>query len=283
MLSAVDTAFNPTIKPLDIRRILSPITALKNALPTLSLSGPNCVPHGLMPCGRCWKGTTTQTRNVGDFRLVRDPGHAGSSNPSVLVLGVSKGRTQSEAIANGDFDKVGFKDCRDRLLKILQTVGLLSRQETEQNFDLRFTAGGRDYAFASVVRCSLTGLNRENKYTADSPSVFPAFKPGSAAYPFIEACVDQHIGRLPPATRTVVLLGTTEIYIKRLGELIGRRLGGVTPISEVAYRAGGVLFVHVTHPSRGNGNFGAFISGEGPSGAKMRLATAAIRRFKTAA
>jgi hypothetical protein len=237
----------------------------------------DCVPHGRMTCDRCWKGVTTSTQHVGRFLLVHDPGHSGSSNPSVLVLGISKGNTQSAAIAKDDFDKVAFKNSRDRLLTILQVVGLLPN-ESEAEFNNRFRAGEREYGFASVVRCSVSGMDRKtSSYKADSPNVVPALKPGSEAYKFAYACVDQHIRRLPPATHTVILLGTTDAYIKHVKDLIGRTRGRVTPVNDVAYRSDGVLFVHVAHPSRGNGHFSAFISGKGSPGEKMRLAEAALR------
>jgi|HubBroStandDraft_4_1064222.scaffolds.fasta_scaffold47395_2 hypothetical protein len=237
---------------------------------------PNCVPHGPMTCDRCWKDVTATYQETGPFRLVRDPGHWGSASPSVLVLGVSKGNTQSNAFSRGLFDDVAFKKIRHRLLEVLQTIGLLSG-ETPARFECRFLASEREYAFASVVRCSLTGMDRKRQtHTADSPNVVPAFKPGSEGYAFASACVDQHIGRLPSETRTIILLGNTDSYIKNLQNLIGCTLGFVTRINDVAYRAGGALFVHASHPSKGNGHFGAFNRGEGTPGVKMRLAREAL-------
>jgi len=237
---------------------------------------PNCVPHGPMICDRCWKGVTVPYQEIGPFRLIRDPGHWGSTNPTVLVLGISKGNTQSKAFARGSFDDVAFKQIRHRLLEVLQTVGLLPG-ETLARFERRFLAQEQEYAFASVVRCSLTGMDRKKRvHTADSPNVIPAFKPDSKGYAFVSACVDQHIGGLPSSTRTVVLLGNTDLYVRNLQNLVGRTLGCVTPINDVAYRAKGALFVHVSHPSKGNGHFGAFNRGEGTAGAKMLLARAAL-------
>jgi hypothetical protein len=144
---------------------------------------------------------------------VRDPGHWGSSNPSILVLGISKGNTQSNAFANGRFEDVAFKNIRGRLLEILQTVGLLPG-EALSRFQKRFLACEREYAFASVVRCSLTGMDRRKQvHMADSPNVIPAFKPNSPGYVFVSACVDQHIGHLSPKTHTVILLGNNDQYI----------------------------------------------------------------------
>jgi hypothetical protein len=165
-----------------------------------------------MSCDRCWTGAT-KLQESGPFRLVRDPGHAGASNPSILVLGISKGNTQSDAHARGSpVEEVAFKGMRPRLFEILQAVGLLPA-ETYAHFDhYRFNKSEREYGFASVVRCSLTGWDRKKeRHTADSKNVIPAFKRGSEGYKFASACVDQHIGDLPPATRTVISCLATPI------------------------------------------------------------------------
>lgn len=199
----------------------------------------------------------------------------------MLVLGVSKGNTQSRAFAAGSFDAVAFKGIRHRLLEVLQTVGLLPG-ETLARFERRFRADEDEYAFASVVRCSLTGMDQKKGiHTADSPNVIPAFGSASEGHAYVSACVDQHLGRLPPATRTVILLGNTPSYISSLRGLIDRTIGRATLINEVAYRVKGTLLVHVSHPSKGNGHFGAFIRGEGTAGMKMHLARTAIQQWST--
>lgn len=237
----------------------------------------NLVQHGRMACDRCWKNVASNVQDAGPFRLVRDPGHWGNLNPSTLVLGVSKGNTQSSAFTTGHFDDVAFMGIRDRLLQVLQTVGLL-QNETISGFERRFRKDELEYAFASVVRCSLTGMDRtKHIHTASSPNVIPAFEAGSAGYRFTSACVDQHIGRLPDATRRVILLGNTDAYIEQLSAAIGRLRGSFQKINGVAYRAGSVLFVHVSHPSRGNGHFSAFTRGEGTPGEKMRMAREALQ------
>jgi hypothetical protein len=211
---------------------------------------------------------------------VRDPGHWGSSNPSTLVLGISKGNTQSNAFANDHFDGVAFKDIRHRLLQVLQTVGLLEG-ESLSRFERRFYRDEQEFAFASVVRCSLTGMDRKKHiHTADSPNVVPAFKAGSEGYEFVSGCVDQHLRHFPPATQQVILLGNADGYIKHLSVLIGLARGGLRRMNNVAYSAGGVQFVHISHPSKGNGHFGAFNRGEGTPGKKMRLAHEALAAMK---
>jgi hypothetical protein len=228
-----------------------------------------------MSCRRCWT-TEEKVQHAGSFKLVHDPVHFGATEPTTLVLGISKGNTQSTAYASGSFDEVAFKGIRHRVLEALQAVGMLTDEPLPQ-FLKRFTASEPDFAFASVVRCSLTGMDRKKGvHTADSPNVLPAFELGSAGYDFVSNCVDQHLAHLPPRTRLVVLLGNTGAYITALRSVVAAKRGPATLINEVGYWSGGVKFVHVAHPSKGNGHFGAFIRGEGTAGRKRDLARLAL-------
>lgn len=236
----------------------------------------NNIQHGPMTCGKCWKNISANKQDSGSFRLVRDPGHWGSSDPSIIVLGLSKGNTQSSAFNKGPFDAVAFKGMRPRLLQVLQTVGLLEGEALDR-FERRFCDNEIEYAFASVVRCSLTGMDiKQGEHTAASPKVMPAFRVGSAGYNFVFSCVDKHLRILPPSTRTVILLGNTDSYIKHLRFLIEKLRGNLREINSMGYEANGVQFVHIAHPSPGNGHFGEYIRGEGTSGQKMRLAREAL-------
>jgi len=215
-------------------------------------------------------------QHAGNFRLVRDPGHWGATNPTTLVLGISKGNTQSSAYEKGAFDAVAFKGLRERLLEVFQSVGILPNEEL-QEFERRFTAAEKDFAFASVVRCSLTGIDRKSSHhTTNSGNVIRAFRSQSSGYEFVSNCVDQHLVNLAPRTSLVLVLGTTGAYISTLRKIVAIKRGRVTPINEVAYWSGAVKFVHLTHPSRTNGNLYAFIRGEGTSGRKRDLARATL-------
>lgn len=242
--------------------------------------GDALVLHGRMGCMRCWSEGADTLQESGPFRLVRDPGHWGASNPRTLVLGMSKGNTQSSAFASGPFEAVAFKGIRPRMLTIFQAVGMLP-DETEADFERRFCASETEFAFASVVRCSITGMDRKKGvHTADSPNVLPAFRRGSAGAQFVENCVDEHLAHLPPRTDLVLLLGNTDGYVSALSDMIGRTRGAISRINEVSYSSSGVLFVHLAHPSKGNGHFGAFVRGEGSPGRKRDLAAQALSDFR---
>lgn len=232
--------------------------------------------HGPATCARCWAASTKLVQECGSFRLVRDPGHWGASDPLILVLGISKGNTQSRAFGSETFEAVAFKGIRHRILEAFHAVGLLVN-ETKGAFEKRFSASECDYAFASVVRCSITGMDRKKGiHTADSPNVLPAFERGSLGSKFVENCVNEHLVSLPPRTRLVLLLGNTDAYIKRLNGIIDRLRGPVTSLNEVAYDCDGVRFVHIAHPSKANGHFRKFVRGEGKAGRKRDLAREAL-------
>lgn len=232
--------------------------------------------HGPIGCRRCWS-PDSEVQERGDFRLVHDPGHWGASDPTTLILGISKGNTQSHAFAKEPFEQVAFKGIRSRILEILRSVNLLA-DESPLQFERRFGSDESDFAFASVVRCLLTGMNRKKGvHTAESPCVLPAFRSGSEAFSFVANCVDQHLTNLSLRTKLVLLLGNTGSYISALREIISIKRGRVVPINAVGYWAADVKFVHLAHPSRGNGHFGAFVRGEGTPGQKRDLAAAALR------
>lgn len=232
--------------------------------------------HGPQHCKCCWPQAEQSFQEQGPFRLVRDPGHWGAAEPHTLVLGISKGNTQAKAYGTEPFDGVGFKNIRIRMLESFQAVGLLL-DEKSAGFERRFTAIERDYAFASVVRCSLTGLDRKKGvHTADSPNVLPAFRGGSSGLSFVENCVKQHLVDLPDRTRLVLLLGNADDYVSALREVISRNRSPARMINPVAYWSGETRFIHLAHPSKGNGHFGAFIRGEGKQGVKRDWARRAL-------
>lgn len=211
-------------------------------------------------------------QDVGPFRLVNDPGHWGARDLKVLILGMSKGNTQSKAFASGDFDGVAFKGIRHRILLVLQSVGVLTKEMLEV-FEKRFLSSELDFSFASVVRCSITGLDKKRGvHTAVSPNVIPAFSKGNIGNSFVNNCINQHLVELPERTSTVILLGNTDAYVSAMSNAVGRLRGRTESLNQLAYVSKGVRFVHVAHPSKGNGHFGAFIRGEGKPGLKRDLA-----------
>lgn len=232
--------------------------------------------HGPLGCRRCWPNDQSTSQDRGPFRLINDPGHWGSAIPEVLVLGISKGNTQARAMAAEPFEQVAFKGIRQRLLNVLQSVGLVT-SDNPATFDARFSASERQLAFASVVRCSLTGLNpKKGIHTAESPVVLPAFMQGSEAYEAVRACAMKFLADLPTRTSTVILLGNSDSYMEAMRKLISDIRGPIVRRNSVSFDSKNVRFVHVAHPSKGNGHFSAFITGQGTPGTKRNEARKAL-------
>lgn len=234
--------------------------------------------HGRIQCRECWpEGHTRSTFKTADerFQLVNDPGAWGSSNPEVLVLGISKGFTQADAFATDEFDAVAFKDFRGRLKEVLVAVGVMA---ADANIHATMRASEQRFGWGSVVRCSLSGRNKKGGYGAGTPEVLPAFKHPEARR-FLRGCTRRFLKHLPERTRTVVLLGNDDRYIQIFGaELQGLYGSGCRRLNAVAHVTDKVLWVHVAHPSRGNGHLGTFLGGDAltTQGRKLELARQAL-------
>ena len=238
--------------------------------------------HGLIACRACWSGCGTQSERTldgGRFRLVNDPGAWGSKNPEILVLGMTKGNTQSDAMSrsvdDGTFDGVAFHSFRPNLLMVLQSVGLLPGVS---NINPLFRAEEKRFAWGSISRCSLTGFDKKSgNYSGQSGSVLPGFTSPEGS-PVVETCIRTFLTDLPAKTRLVILLGNAENYLKK----IYTHMSKVFPdyrrhpeLGDVVFKAGGRPFVHVGHPSPLNGHLREFVMGDATTGQGMKRMMAA--------
>lgn len=221
-----------------------------------------------MDCRLCW-GNSIEKQTFCDGRrskIVNDPGYWGASDPRVLVLGMSKGNTQSEAMSeswrNGDYDDVPYKGFRPRLLKVLQAVGLMPGVESLES---RIKETELSYGWASIMRCSLTGLKPDGTFGASSAQVIAAMKRPEANV-WLSNCIASHLGRLSRRTRLVVLLSNDDNYMrvirKTMKGVFGQAYEEHPSLSPVVFRAGPRIFVHVGHPSPLNGTLGEFLEGD---------------------
>jgi hypothetical protein len=231
--------------------------------------------HGKLSCRVCFPvGQAIVVRSGWQAR--NDPGHWGGSNPRILVLGFSKGKTQSDVYADGGFDEVAFSGMRERLALVLRKLGLL---KAEEDINAKFRPDETDLAFASLVRCS---LSRQGK--TSGPLVVKAFEEEQARS-FLRTCSQRFLGHLPERLRLVLMLGTSNKYIEHAQSLIRSLHPSVEEKNAVAYGDSEVLWVHVAHPSRANGRFGDWLSGEAArsiSARKRELATEAIAGIRSA-
>lgn len=228
--------------------------------------------HGTQHCRLCFNSTESML-TLGDWRLRNNPGYYGSSTPSTLVLGFSKGANQNRAAETGNFDRVAFAGARHRLQTVLDVLGLMPR---DRSIDHLMTSRERDFGIASLVRCSFCKMkNGECKTSGD---VIPSAFTNVETLKIIERCATTHLRALPSSVRRVVLLGTADAYIKKTRAIFSRLYTNFSSVNEVAFHAGGALWVYAAHPSPGNGHFESWVSGakENASARKRVLAQCAL-------
>lgn len=212
--------------------------------------------HGPQECRLCFN-TSENRLSLGDWRLQNNPGYYGSSTPNTLVLGFSKGANQNRAAAAGDFDKVAFAGARHRLQTVLTVLGLMP---SDRSIDHLMTARESDFGVASLVRCSFCKMkNGECKTSGD---VIPSAFTNPDTLNIIQRCTAAHLSALPASVKRVVLLGTADAYIKKTRTILSSLYPNFLSVNEVAFRAGGALWVYAAHPSPGNGHFESWVSGE---------------------
>lgn len=240
-------------------------------------------PHGRLTCAECFTDSSP-VRSVGKWKMRRDPGSWGAQHPRYLVLGFSKGATQTDIYATGRFDDVAFGGDRTRqnLTDILRRVGLLPANQT---VDARICAGEREFHFSSLVRCSLARLDEKayakdgrEKYITSGSLITKSF---SEVPQIINTCTTRFLGTLPESLKLIVVMGVTDSYIRCVRETMKRlHPAGFRTMSDVAYKNDKRLWVHLTHPSKGNGTLNAWLNGDvrsNASAAKRELAIEALR------
>ena len=228
--------------------------------------------HGPISCRDCFSGTE-KIMSLGDWRLHNNPGYCGSSSPEVLVLGFSKGANQNKTAKEGDFDKIAFAKARHRLQEVLETLGLMP---TDRSIDSLMTAKEQKFGVASLVRCSFCKMKGGTCKT--SGDVIPSSFTNTATLKIIETCLNKYLGTLPSCTKLVILLGTSETYIKKTTALIRKLYSDFKSMNHVSFFAGGALWIYVTHPSPGNGHFKSWVQkgADDQSGNKRILAQKAL-------
>ncbi|QII28326.1 hypothetical protein G6052_06130 [Stenotrophomonas maltophilia] len=229
--------------------------------------------HGWQVCRACHApGLDVQV--VGDWHLRANPGYWGSSAPETLVLGFSKGATQIAAAQSGSFERVAFAGhMRPRLASVLHELGI---DLGGQAMDDALTAESRHIGAASLVRCGLSVM--EKGKLVSSGTIMPKAMRSSFPLETMKTCVARHLDPLPDSVKRVVLLGTTNAYMKGVKALMHQQFNDFQELNEVAFHAQGRTWVFASHPSPASGTFQAWIDGDAATepGRKKRLALQAL-------
>lgn len=234
--------------------------------------------HGHIACRKCFTNEHDKTIQLNEWKLQNDPCHWGSNTPRYLILGFSKGFTQTNAFANDRFEDVPFKGMRARLERILKSFGVLG---DNTGIDTLFGKADSDVAFASLIRCSASRIDAKKTaqtgrevYSCTGPIIGKSFR---EIPQIIQCCAESYLLNLPDSLRAVILLGNGDAYLKHTKALIKRLYpDNFRQINDCAIQAGGKLWVWAAHPSGLNGHFENWITSSGKPGMKFEHAISAM-------
>lgn len=230
--------------------------------------------HGRIACRQCFS-SQDDIQMIGRWQMVNDPGAWGSTNPTVLILGFSKGFTQASAYKAGCFEDIPFKGMRTRLTEALRLLGILKQSDT---VDQKMVANERQLAFGSLVRCSLSRMSDKGRLECTGQVMPKAFKEDAASA--VRRCADAFLSGLPEALRLVLLLGTTDSYVEGCRNIVRSIYQErFTNINAISYRTAQIIWTHISHPSGLNGHHLMWMAGDPATtaGYKRCLAEEAIR------
>lgn len=210
--------------------------------------------HGRVACSKCHEGEPcvfdrTVTERDG-WRIKSNPMAWGSERPVVVVLGFSKGPSQSGSLAATPHDTVPFRGGRTQLSRILHHVGLL-RAPDARLLDAAITDRSGLYHFGSLVRCTVERWDgRKGKWTATGGGMLDRFVATRFGHDVATTCSSEFLGHLPGSVRVVVMLGLgTDLgYVAACRTLWERtRPGAWRSMNDIAYTDGAVTVVHTEH------------------------------------
>lgn len=244
--------------------------------------------HAKIDCTKCYTnqsviwGETTQTlgtESPARWRIENTPATWGSENPEVLVLGFSRGQNQSHA--RQPFDQVAFSGMRKQLTKILQRLELLKGYEI---VDTKIRADEKDFAFGSLIRCSIAQWDsRTERYAKSGGGILTACMKDKASRVVAKNCINRFFSTLPERLRTIVLLGNENKYVNHCRELIAAEVPGIRTINAMAYGNDKLLCVHTVHAKAQGRYIPNWLDGEpnpGSQAEKRALAVAAVQRYR---
>lgn len=214
--------------------------------------------HGRVDCSICFGDTTPifdHSHIEGDsWRIKSNPLSWGSTLPEVVVLGFSKGPTQSGALAQTHHDEIAYRGSRTNVGKILRHVGLLTVEDTATLSSavdsLIHNPSGR-FHFASLIRCTVERLDPKTEtWRGSGGGMLDRFIATGFGRSVASNCTRRFLSRLPDTVKLIVMfgMGTKLNYVRASYDLIrSARTGTWRWMNEIAYTDGEIVVVHVEH------------------------------------
>ncbi|NDU92031.1 MAG: hypothetical protein G3I10_05390 [Ferrovum sp.] len=215
----------------------------------------NLPAHGRINCNRCFKGSAMIVFNETyrperEWRITANPFAWGNSNPEVIVLGFSKGPTQTKKIDKLPDNDVAFRSQHTHMAKMLAHIGLIPDANGTYLTRAIEDSAGR-FHFGSFVRCAVEFFDaKKNDWHGTGGGILDKFFTSAFGAEVTHNCVDQHLVNLPSRTKLVVMfgMGTKLAYVKDCFKVYEHTRGGEwTWLNDVAYSDGKITVVHVEH------------------------------------
>ena len=220
-------------------------------MPTLPASG-------RIDCAICHSDMTpsfdrTKTRE-GDWRLTWNPLGWGATSPEIVVLGFSKGPTQTGALASEVHESIAYKGSRKNVGKIMRHVGLIDCPDTDRLGaivdGLIADQNGR-FHFGSLIRCTVERFDHKHQdWKCSGGGMLDKFLASDFGAKIAENCSNRFLKNLPDSTHLVLMfgLGTKGNYVRSSKKVFETaRPNKWRQYNEVAYTDGDLFVVHVEH------------------------------------
>lgn len=214
-----------------------------------------CLPkHGRIECAICHEGAPyafDRTRTTRDgWRITNNPLAWGGSDPEVIVLGFSKGPTQSGDLENTPHDEIAYKSGRSNVAKILHHIGLLPEPKRELVDRLISDPGGNIH-FGSLVRCTVERLDHESgAWKGSGGGMLDGFVANDFGSKVVTLCARRFLSVLPERTRLIVMfgMGSKGNYVSACRKVFASvRPGSWSVFNPVTYFDDRIVVVHAEH------------------------------------
>ncbi len=220
----------------------------------------NCLPkHGRVQCSACYDtnqitfDTTKQTE--GNWRITANPLAWGNPEAEIVVLGFSKGPTQTGALANTPHDEIAYKGSRLNVGKILAHVGLMEKTDNSTLkilVDQAIADKNGRFHFSSFIRCTVEQHDVKNKkWKGSGGGMLDKFVATNFGKRVSQQCASNFLGNLPSQTKLVIMfgMGTKQNYVREAYKLYQHaRPGAWRWLKDgISYTDNKITVVHVEH------------------------------------
>jgi len=219
----------------------------------------SCLPtHGRVDCTLCHPSEPVifdHSKNaVGDWRITFNPLAWGNPNAEIVVLGFSKGPTQSGALTNTPHDEIAYKGSRTQIGRIFDYLGLVERGQTSSakaKIDGLIADKSGRFHFGSLIRCTVERYDKgTQEWKGSGGGMLDKFIATEFGRGVARRCSTRFLSELPTATKLVIMfgLGAKGKYVAEARRVIEQaRPGAWRIVNEVAYTDGKITVVHVEH------------------------------------